>query len=129
MRIPLSRPDIGKREIEYVTHALKSGQLSLGPKLAEFEQKFAAYAGTRFAVATNSGISALHLCVRALGIGEGDEVMTSSFSFVASTNCLLYERATPVFVDIDRETLNISPEKIREAIALDYAWDSGSGGR
>lgn len=124
MRIPLSRPDIGEREIEYVTRALKSGQLSLGPKLAEFEQKFAVYAGTRFAVATNSGTSALHLCVRALGIGEGDEVMTSSFSFVASTNCLLYERATPVFVDIDRETLNISPEKIRRAIELDYEWDS-----
>ena len=116
MRIPLSRPDIGKREIEYVTHALKTGQLSLGPKLAEFEQKFAAYAGTRFAVATNSGTSALHLCVRALGIGEGDEVMTSSFSFVASANCLLYEGATPVFVDIDPATLNIDPEKIREAL-------------
>ncbi len=123
MRIPLSRPDIGEREIEYVTRALKSGQLSLGPRLAEFEQKFAAYAGTRFAVATNSGTSALHLCVRALGIGEGDEVITTSFSFVASTNCLLYERATPVFVDIEPETLNINPEKIREAIARDYAWD------
>ena len=123
MRIPLSRPDIGEREIEYVTRALKSGQLSLGPRLAEFEQKFAAYAGTRFAMATNSGTSALHLCVRALGIGAGDEVITSSFSFVASTNCLLYERAIPVFVDIDPETLNISPEKIREVIARDYTWD------
>jgi perosamine synthetase len=123
MKIPLSRPDIGEREIEYVTRALRSGQLSLGPKLQDFEQKFAAYAGTRFAVATNSGTSALHLCVRALGVGAADEVITSSFSFVASTNCLLYERATPVFVDIDPETLNISPEKIREAIARDYAWD------
>jgi perosamine synthetase len=123
MRIPLSRPDIGEPEIEYVTRALKSGQLSVGPRLVEFEQKFAAYAGTRFAVATNSGTSALHLCVRALGIAEGDEVITTSFSFVASTNCLLYERATPVFVDIDPGTLNISPEKIREAIARDYAWD------
>jgi perosamine synthetase len=126
MRIPLSRPDIGEREIEYVTRVLRTGQLSLGPKLAEFEEKFAAYAGTRCAIATNSGTSALHLCVRALGIGAGDEVLTTSFSFVASVNCLLYEQATPVFVDIDPKTLNIDPQKIRELIALEYVWDRGN---
>jgi perosamine synthetase len=123
MRIPLSRPDIGEREIEYVTRVLKTGQLSLGPALAEFEWRFAEYAGTCFAIATNSGTSALHLCVRALGIGAGDEVLTPSFSFVASVNCLLYEGATPVFVDIDPATLNIDPKKIRECIGQDYAWD------
>ena len=114
MRIPLSQPDIGEREIEYVTNVLRSGQLSLGPKVAEFEEKFADYVGTRYAVATNSGTSALHLCVKALGIGRGDEVLTTSFSFVASANCLLYEKALPVFVDISPSTLNIDPAAIRE---------------
>ncbi len=124
MRIPLSRPDIGEREIESVTRVLRSGQLSLGPVLAEFEEKFAQYAGTRFAIATNSGTSALHLCVRALGIGSGDEVLTTSFSFVASVNCLLYEQATPVFVDIDPATLNIDPRTVRDVIAREYKWQS-----
>jgi perosamine synthetase len=123
MRIPLSQPDIGEREIEYVTNVLRSGQLSMGPKVAEFEEKFADYVGTRYAVATNSGTSALHLCVKALGIGRGDEVLTTSFSFVASANCLLYEKALPVFVDIDAETLNIDPAAIREILATDYIWD------
>ncbi len=120
MKIPLSQPDIGEREIEYVTNVLRSGQLSLGPKLAEFEEKFADYVGTRYAVATNSGTSALHLCVKALGIGRGDEVLTTSFSFVASANCLLYEKALPVFVDISPGTLNIDPAAIREILATDY---------
>lgn len=123
MRIPLSQPDIGEREIEYVTNVLRSGQLSLGPKIAEFEEKFADYVGTRYAVATNSGTAALHLCVKALGIGRGDEVLTTSFSFVASANCLLYEKALPVFVDISPSTLNIDPAAIREVLAADYIWD------
>lgn len=123
MKIPLSKPDLGEREVELVTDVLRTGQLSLGPKLVAFEKKFAAYAGTRYAIATNSGTSALHLCVRALGIGEGDDALTTSFSFVASVNCLLYEGSTPVFVDIDPHTLNIDPEKIRETIARDYFWD------
>lgn len=123
MRIPLSQPDIGEREIEYVTEVLRSGQLSLGPRVAEFEQAFAEYVGTRYAIAVNSGTSALHLCVKALGIGAGDEVLTTSFSFVASVNCLLYERATPVFVDIAPATLNIDPEAIRETISKGYKWD------
>jgi perosamine synthetase len=123
MRIPLSQPDIGEREIEYVTDVLRSGQLSLGPKVAEFEEKFADYVGTRYAVATNSGTSGLHLCVKALGIGRGDEVLTTAFSFVASANCLLYEKALPVFVDISPSTLNIDPAAIREILATDYIWD------
>jgi perosamine synthetase len=123
MKIPLSQPDIGEREIQYVTEVLRSGQLTLGPRLAEFEEKFADYVGTRYAVATNSGTSALHLCVKALGIGPGDEVLTTSFSFVASVNCLLYERAQPVFVDIQPATLNIDPLEIREVLARNYIWD------
>src|SRR5262245_28666255 len=114
MRIPLSAPDIGDRELRYVEEVMRSGQLSLGPMLPRFEEKFAETVGRSFAIATNSGTSALHLCVRAAGIAAGDEVITTSFSFVASTNCLLYEGAVPVFVDIDPGTLNISPERIAE---------------
>src|SRR5215471_4477945 len=113
-RVPLSAPDVGERELRYVQEVMLSGHLSLGPMLPKFEAQFAATIGRKHAVAVNSGTSALHLCVRAAGIGAGHEVVTSSFSFVASTNCLLYEKAVPVFVDIDPVTLNISPEKIAE---------------
>jgi perosamine synthetase len=123
VKIPLSKPDIGKREIELVTRVLRSGQLSLGPVVAEFEEKFAAYVGTRYAVATSSGTAALHLAVEALGIGVGDEVLTTSFSFVASANCLLYAGAAPSFVDIDPVTLNLDHQLLREAISRDYVWD------
>ena len=113
MKIPLSKPDIGKREIEMVMDVLHSGRLSLGPRLMEFEDKFAEYVGMKYGVATNSGTSALHLCIRALGIGPRDEVITTPFSFVASTNCILFEGATPAFVDIDSGTLNIDPDRLR----------------
>jgi len=114
MNIPLSAPDITEKEIAYVSEVLRGGHLSLGPKLAEFEERFAQYAGARYAVAANSGTSALHMCVRALGIGEGDEAITTSFSFVASSNCLFYEGAIPRFVDIEPGTLNIDPQAIRD---------------
>lgn len=127
MRIPLSRPEIGEREIEYVTRALRSGCLSLGPRIAEFEERFAAYVGTRYAVATNSGTSALHLCVKALGIGPEDEVLTTSFSFVASANCLLYERAVPVFVDIDPATLNMDADELEKWISRHCTWERVHG--
>jgi len=116
MRIPLARPDIAEREIEAVVEVLKTSHLALGPKLKEFEDAIAAYAGVRYAVAVNSGTSALHLIIRALGIGPGDEVITTPFSFIASSNCILYEKGKPVFVDIDPKTLNIDPERIEEAI-------------
>jgi dTDP-4-amino-4,6-dideoxygalactose transaminase len=114
MKIPLSSPDIGEREIAYVCEVLRSQQLSLGPRLNRFEERFAEYAGTRYAVAASSGTAALHMCVRAMSIGLGDEVITSPFSFVASANCILYESATPVLLDIDRETYNLASEKLRE---------------
>lgn len=124
MHVPLSKPDVGELEVEYVTQVLRSGRLSLGPKLTEFEEKFAAYAGTRHAVAVNSGTSALHLAVRALGIGSQDAVITTPFSFVASTNCLLYEGAQPVFVDIDPVTLNIDTKQIRRYLRQCCSLDS-----
>jgi len=127
MTIPLCRPEIGEREIEYVTRTLRSGQLSLGSCLAEFEERFAEYVGTRYAIATNSGTSALHLCVKVLGIGPEDEVLTSSFSFVASANCLLYERALPAFSDIHPMTLNLDPAALAETIARDCTWERVRG--
>jgi len=114
--IPLSRPDVTEHEIRAVTAVLRTPHLSLGPRLPAFEQCVAARVGTRYAVAVNSGTSALHLCVRALGIGPGDEVITTPFSFVASANCVLCEGARPVFVDIDPLTLNIDAGRIAAAI-------------
>jgi len=114
MRIPLSSPDVGDREVDYVTRVLRSNHLSLGPWLPRFEEAFAEYVGRKYAIAANSGTSALHMCVRAMGLTKGDEVITTAFSFVASANCLLYEGVMPAFVDIDSATLNIDPRKIRE---------------
>lgn len=114
MKIPLSSPDIGDLEVEYVNRVLRSNQLSLGPVLAEFEEKFATYAQTKYAIACNSGTSGLHMCVRALEWGSEAEVITSSFSFVASVNCLLYEGVLPRLVDIDPVTLNLDANLIRE---------------
>lgn len=127
MHVPLSKPDIGEAEIAMVNEVLRSGRLSLGPKLAEFEQNFAAYAGTKYAIATNSGTSALHLCVRALGIGPQDEVVTTAFSFVASTNCILFEGALPAFVDIDPFTLNIDPVQLRQFLSTRCKVDAHRG--
>jgi perosamine synthetase len=109
-QIPLAKPDIGEREEELVLEVLRSGRLSLGPMQERFEQDFAAWLGVDDAVAVSSGTAALHLGVRALEWGKGDEVVTSPFSFVASANCLLYEDAVPVFCDVDPVTLNIDAD-------------------
>jgi perosamine synthetase len=114
--IPLARPDLGPREEELVLGVLRSGRLSLGPLLERFERDFAAWLGAEDAVAVANGTVALHLGVRALGWGPGDEVVTSPFSFVASANCLLYEEVTPVFCDIDPVTLNVDPEAAAAAV-------------
>jgi len=114
MNIPLSRPDISNKEKNAVLSVLSTPNLSLGPKLEEFETRFAGYIGSKYSVAANSGTSALHLCVRALGIKGGDKVITTPFSFIASANCILFERAIPIFVDIDEKTLNIDPGQLRE---------------
>ena len=118
-QIPLARPDLGAREEELVLDVLRSGQLSLGPRLSEFERAFADWLEVDDAVAVSSGTAGLHLSVRALGWGEGDEVLTTPLSFVASSNCLLYEGATPVFCDIDPVTLNMDPA-IAEANAGEH---------
>jgi perosamine synthetase len=114
--IPLSSPDITNKEIEIIKQVLSTPFLSIGPKVKEFEKKIADFVGAKYAVAVNSGTSGLHLVVRSLGIKEGDEVITSPFSFIASANCMLFERAKPVFVDIDEKTLCIDPAKIEEKI-------------
>ena len=116
MRIYLSRPDITEKEIEAVCAVLRSPDLSLGPKLAEFEQAFAKYIGTKRAVAVNSGTSGLFLCMLALGIGPGDEVVTTPFTFIASATSIMMAAARPVFVDIDPVSLNIDPAKIESRI-------------
>jgi perosamine synthetase len=115
--IPLARPDLGVREEELALEVLRSGRLSLGPLLKRFEGDFAEWLGVEEAVAVSSGTAALHLGVRALGWGSGDEVITSPFSFVASANCLLYEGATPVFSDVDPVTLELDPAAARAAVA------------
>lgn len=114
--IPLARPEIGEREEELVLEVLRSGRLSLGPLLERFERDFAAWLGADDAVAVSSGTTALHLGVRALGWGPGDEVLTSPFSFVASANCLLYEGARPLFCDVDAVTLNLDPAAAEAAL-------------
>ena len=114
--IPLSRPDITEREKQAVLAVLDSNFLSLGPKLKEFEEKMAAYAGTKYAIACNSGTSGLHMIVAALGIRDGDEVITTPFSFISSSNCMLFERAKPVFVDIDEKTYNMDTTQIEAKI-------------
>ncbi len=107
--IPLARPVLGRAEEQAVVEVLRSGLLSLGDRLGEFEQGFAARAGAPLASAVSSGTAGLHLALRAVGVGEGDEVITSPFSFVASANAALYEGARPVFADIDPRTLNLDP--------------------
>lgn len=114
--IPLSRPDITDAERQAVDAVLRTDRLSIGPRTEAFEAGVAARAGRRFGIAVNSGTSGLHLCVRALGIGEGDEVITTPFSFIATTNCALFERATPVFADIDPQTYNLDPAAVEKAI-------------
>jgi len=114
--IPLSSPDITHKESEIISQVLSTSFLSIGPKVEEFEKRIADYIGVKYAIAVNSGTSGLHLCIRSLNIKDGDEVITAPFSFIASANCILFERAKPVFVDIDRETLCIDPDKIEEKI-------------
>jgi len=133
-RIPLSRPDLSAAEVEEVLAVLRTPVLSLGPKLREFEDAMAGLLGVRHAVAVSSGTAALHLAVRAAGLPEGAEVITTPFSFVASANVLLYERAVPAFVDVDDQTLNLTPPAVEEAIGRRYretdrGWVNRDSGR
>jgi perosamine synthetase len=115
-RIPMSAPHLDERDIQAVTDALRTGRLALGPKMVEFERAIADYVGVSHAVAVNSGTAALHVIVRALDLGPGDEVLVPSFTFVASVNVLLYERVKPVFVDIEPLTYNLDPADLESKI-------------
>jgi perosamine synthetase len=114
--IPLARPELGPREEELLLEVVRSGSLSLGPKLEQFEHDFGEWLGGGYVLALSSGTAALHLGVRAMGWSQGDEVITSPLSFVATANSILYEGAKPVFCDIDPVTLNIDPEAAAAAV-------------
>jgi perosamine synthetase len=114
--ISIAQPLISEEEIEEVVKVLKSGFIAQGPKVTEFEEKFAEYVGVEYAVATSSGTTALHLALLSLGIEKGDEVLTTPFSFAATGNSILFTGARPVFIDIDPKTYNLDPQKIEEAI-------------
>lgn len=116
MKVPLSSPDIIEKDIEAVVGVMKTRFLSIGPKIVEFEKRMSEYAGVKYAVAMNSGTSALHLIIRGMGIKEGDKVLTTPFSFISSSNCILFEKAQPLFVDIEKETLNLDADKVEEKL-------------
>ena len=114
--IPIARPLLGKEEIDAVTEVLSSGMIAQGPKVEEFELAFSEYTGCEYAAAVNSGTAALHIALLAHDIGKEDEVITSPFTFIATANSILYTGAKPVFADIEPDTYNIDPEKIKEKI-------------
>ena len=116
VQVPLSSPDIVEKDIEAVVGVMKTRFLSIGPKVVEFEKRIGEYVGTKYAVAVNSGTSALHLIIRGMGIGEGDVVVTTPFSFIASSNCILFERGRPLFVDIEEDTLNLDADKVEKKL-------------
>ncbi|HEV2526998.1 MAG TPA: DegT/DnrJ/EryC1/StrS family aminotransferase [Thermomicrobiales bacterium] len=114
--VPMSAPSLDQSDIDAVMEVMRTSTLSMGPQIAAFEREMAGYIGVRHGVGVNSGTSGLHLALSALGVGEGHEVITSPFSFVASANCAIYVNAKPVFADIDPDTLNLDPERVADAI-------------
>lgn len=114
--LQMSAPDINDDDIARVVEVLRSGRLSIGPCVDKFEAMVAEYVGARHGVAVANGTAGLHLCMRLAGVEADSEVVTSPFSFVASSNCILYERGKPIFVDIDEETFNIDPEQAAAAV-------------
>jgi perosamine synthetase len=114
--IPLSSPYLDERDEELVLDVMRSGRLSLGPSIDRFEELFAEAVGAPYAAAVSSGTAGLHLLAVIAGVGEGDEVITSPYSFVASANCFIYEGATPVFADVDERTMNLDPAQVEAAI-------------
>lgn len=114
--IPIAKPYVGKEEMDAVVKVLKENQLSSGSNVKEFEEKFANYIGTKYACSVSSGTAGLHLCVKGFDLKDGDEVITSPFSFISSANAILFERAKPVFVDIDEKTLNMDLDQIEDKI-------------
>jgi len=115
--LPFARPDIDGAELAEIQEALESGWVTTGPKTKQFEEEFAAYVGARHAIALNSCTAAMHLALEAIGLGEGDEVITSPFTFAATAEVVRYFNARPVFVDIEPDSLNINPEKLGDVVA------------
>lgn len=115
-KIPIAKPEIGTEEIDAVKEVLESGMLVQGKKVKEFEENFAEYIGVKHAVAVSNGTVALDVALKTLDIGPGDEVITSAFSFIASSNCILFQNAKPVFADIDPKTFNIDPSDVAKKI-------------
>ena len=116
IKVPIAKPIIGEEEIENVVEVLKSGMIAQGPRVAEFEEKYAEWVGAEYAIAVNSGTAALHVALLSCGVGEGDEVITTPFTFIASGNSILYTGAKPVFADIDLETYTMDPDSIEALI-------------
>jgi len=114
--IPIAKPIIGEDEISAVVAVLRSGIIAQGKKVEEFEGAFAGFIGTKYAIAVNSGTAALHIALLAHGIGEGDEVITSPFTFVATANSILFTGARPIFADIEEDSFNIAPDNIDDKI-------------
>src|SRR5580692_3775489 len=127
--LPYGRQEIADVDVKAVVEALVSGWLTTGPRVAEFEQAFAAHVGASDGVAVNSGTAALHCAMRAIGVGPGDEVIVPAITFAASANAALYEGAKPVFADVEPDTLLIDPASVarcitphtRAIVAVDYA--------
>jgi dTDP-4-amino-4,6-dideoxygalactose transaminase len=116
IQVQIASPSIGDEEIKNVTEVLKSGMIAQGPKVEEFEKEFAKWVGSKYGIATNSGTSALHVALLSCGIGNGDEVITTPFTFIATGNSILYNGAKPVFADINLKSYNIDPSKIEKLI-------------
>jgi perosamine synthetase len=125
VRIPLSRPDLSDVEVEEVLGVLRTPWLSMGPKIQEFEARFASFLGVRHAIAVANGTAGLHLALRAVGVRPGMEIITTPFSFVATGNVVLFEHATPVFVDVDPRTLNLTPQTVQAFIDDHYVQRDG----
>src|ERR1700683_4635404 len=127
--LPYGRQSIGEDDIQAVTDVLRSDWLTTGPKVAEFEEAFAAWVGARFAVSFSSGTAALHGATFAAGLAAGDEAITTPLTFCATANCVLYQGATPIFADVCDDTLNLDPREVakkisshtKAIIAVDYA--------
>jgi len=116
MEVPISKPLLTEEEIKAITDVLRSGRISQGEKVREFEKEFAKYHSVKHGIATSSGTSALKIALEAAGIKKGDEVITTPFTFIATSNSILYNQGIPVFADIDEDTFNINPEEIRKQI-------------
>lgn len=116
IKVPIAKPIIGEEEIENVVEVLKSGMIAQGPKVEEFEKKFAEWVDADYGIAVNSGTAALHVALLSCGIGKGDEVITTPFTFIASGNSIVYTGAKPVFADIDLKTYTMDPDAIEELI-------------